>query len=131
MMFWQKSKTMQYASAKYFHFTVQYAYLREGKRVFSFCFKTKNTSKQQSWTLNQRQAIFYQTDFSFLKAKRRGRISFPKWKTNKHTICKCTLFFRFSQKISKSNIKLPFFFILIEIALNAWVMKYHKGYERL
>ena len=73
MMFWQKSKTMQYANAKYFHFTIQYVYLREGKRVFSFCFETKNTSNEQSWASNQRQAMFFQTDFFFLKENEKGK----------------------------------------------------------
>ena len=38
------------------HFTIQYAYLQEGKRVFSFVLQPK-ISKQQSLTnKNQRQA---------------------------------------------------------------------------
>ena len=41
MMFWQKSKTMQYDDVQIFHFTVQYAYLFEGKRVFYFVSKPK------------------------------------------------------------------------------------------
>ena len=36
-----------------FHFTIQYAYLWEGKRVFSFVLQPK-ISKQESWT-NQNQ----------------------------------------------------------------------------
>ena len=32
---------MQYAYSKIFHFTIQYAYLWEGKRVFSFISKPK------------------------------------------------------------------------------------------
>ena len=46
---------MQYACAN-IHFTVQYTYLGEGRACFSFSFKTKNHSNQQSWTSNQRQA---------------------------------------------------------------------------
>ena len=46
----------------------------------------------------------------FWKQMRRGRISFPKRKTRSTPICKCTLFFQFSQNIIKSNLKLPFFY---------------------
>ena len=46
---------MQYACAKcsLYH---SVCLLTGGERVFSFCFKTKNHSNQQSWTSNQRQA---------------------------------------------------------------------------
>ena len=79
------------------------------REYFIFCFKTKNISKQQSWTPNQRQAIIFQTDFSFSKAMRKGRIYFPKRKTRSTPICKCTLFFKFSQNISKSNLNYHIF----------------------
>ena len=39
-----------------FHFTVRYAYLQEGKRVFTFVSEPENIAKQQYWTQNQRQA---------------------------------------------------------------------------
>jgi len=79
--------------------------------VFSFCFKTNNTSKQQSWTSKTKtRNNFSKLISSFWKQMRRGRISFPKRKTRSTPICKCTLFFQFSQNISKSNLKLPFFY---------------------
>ena len=76
----RKSKTMQYAYANISLYRSWYAYLREGKRVFSFHFKTKNSqttilNKSKSKTRNT-----FQTHFSFLKAIKRGRVSFPKRK---------------------------------------------------
>ena len=131
MMFWQKSKTMQYACGTV-HFTIQNAYLWEGRECFSFCFKTNNTYKQQSWTSKTKTCNkFSKLISSFWKKMRRGRIYFPKRKTRSTPICKCTLFFQFSQNISKSNLKLPFFVILIEIVLNAWETKDHKGPKSL
>ena len=51
---------------------------------------------------------------SFWKQMRRERISFPKRKTRSTPICKCTLFFQFSQNISKSILKLPFFYFYFD-----------------
>ena len=84
-----------------FHFTVQYAYLQEGKRVFSFVSKPKifpNNNIEHKIRKNNT----FQTDFSFMKAIRRGRISFPKRKTQ-----------------STLYANAFYFFILIEIVLNA------------
>ena len=110
MIFWQKSKTMQYACAKYFTLPFSMPTYRIEREYFLLFQKPKKTSTQQSWTQNQIQAMLFQTNFSFLKAMRRGRISFPKRKTRSTPICKCTLFFQFSQNISKYNLKLPIFF---------------------
>ena len=80
------------------------------RECFHFVSKQKilphNSHEHQ---IKDKQSL-YETDFSFPKAKRRGRISFPKRKTRSTPICKCTLFFQFSQNISKSNLKLSFFY---------------------
>ena len=62
---------MQYACAN-IHFTVQYAYLQEGRECFYFCFKTKNHSNQQSWTSNQRQANYSTNQILLSESKWEG-----------------------------------------------------------
>ena len=100
---------MQYDCANV-HFTVQYAYLREGREYFLLLQNQKIFPNNSHEHKNKDKQYLFQTDFSFLKAMRRGRISFPKRKIRSTPICKCTLFFQFSQNISKSNLKLPFFY---------------------
>ena len=55
------------------HFTVQYAYLQEGKRVFPFVSKPKilphNSHEHQ---IKDKQSLF-QTDFFFPKANEKGK----------------------------------------------------------
>ena len=46
---------------------------------------------------------------SLFRNQKEGEESIFLKKNQKHTICKCTLFFRFSQNISKPNLKLPYF----------------------
>ena len=72
MMFWQKSKTMQYASAKYFHFTVQYAYLREGKRVFSL-FQNQKYFQTIVMNIKSKTSNILQNWFLFFKSKKKGK----------------------------------------------------------
>ena len=62
---------MQYAYANV-HFTVQYAYLQEGRECFSFCFKTKNHSNQQSWTSNQRKENTFTNQIILFESKWEG-----------------------------------------------------------
>ena len=72
MMFWQKSKTMQYACANV-HFTIQYAYLREGRECF-FIFVSKpkiiplNSHEHQ---IKDKQTLL-QTKFFFSKENGKG-----------------------------------------------------------
>ena len=100
---------MQYAGAKCSLYR-SICLLTGGKESVFLLFQKpkilpRNSHEHQ---IKDKQSL-YQTDFSFPKAKRRGRISFPKRKIRSTPICKCTLFFQFSQNISKSNLKLPFF----------------------
>ena len=101
------------------------------RECFPFVSKPKilphNSHEHQTKTSKQ----FSKLISSFQKKMRRGRISFPKRKTRSTPICKCTLFFQFSQNISKSNLKIPFFNLLIKIVLNVWEMKYHEDPESL
>ena len=67
-----------------FHFTVQYAYLQEGKRVFSFVSKPK-ISKQQYWTnQNQRQATISKLISLFWKQSKVEESLFLKEKQEAH-----------------------------------------------
>ena len=74
-----------------FHFSVEYAYLREGKRVFSFASKPK-ISKQQSWTQNQRQAALSKIISLFWKQSKGKESLFLKEKTS-NTLYAYALYF--------------------------------------
>ena len=128
-MFWQKSKTMQYASAKCSLYR-SVCLLTGGKESVFLLFQNQKYFHTTVMNIKSNTSNHFSKLISSLwKKMRRGRISFPKRKTRSTPICKCTLFFQFSQNISKSNLKLPFFFI--EIVLNVWETKYHEGPERL
>ena len=96
MMFWQKSKTMQYACANV-HFTIQYAYLREGRECF-FCL-FQNQKSFQSTVMNTKSKTrkhFYKPNYPFWKQMGRVRISFHKRTTPSTPICQCTITFQIS-----------------------------------
>ena len=71
MMFWQKSKTMQYACANV-HFTIQYAYLREWRECFSFVSKLKTIPINSDEHQIKDKQILLQTKFFFLKENEKG-----------------------------------------------------------
>ena len=71
MMFWQKSKTMQYACANV-HFTIQYAYLWEGREYFLFVSKPKIIPINSHEHQVKDKQTFLQTDFFFSKENEKG-----------------------------------------------------------
>ena len=85
--------------------------LTGGKESVFFLFQ--NQKYLQATVMNTKSKTsnnFSKLISPFWKPMRRGRISFPKRKTRSTPICKCTIFFQLSQNISKSNLKLPFFY---------------------
>ena len=71
MIFWQKSKTMQYACVDV-HFTIQYAYLREGREHFILF---QNQKDFQTIVMNIKPKTskhFYKNYFFFLKTNEKG-----------------------------------------------------------
>ena len=66
-----------------FHFTIRYAYLREGKRVFYFASKPK-IYKQQSWTQNQREVALSKLISLFWKKSKGEESLFLKEKQAAH-----------------------------------------------
>ena len=67
------------------HFTVQYAYLREGKRVFSFCFKIQKYFHTIVMNIKSKTSNhFSKLISSFQKKMRREESIFLKEKQEAH-----------------------------------------------
>ena len=78
-----------------FHFIIHYAYLWEGKRVFSYVSKPK-ISKQQYWTnQNQRQATLSKHISLFWKQSKGEDSLFLKEKQEAHYMHMHSIFFIF------------------------------------
>ena len=74
---------MQYAYANISLYRSWYAYLREGKRVFSFDSKPK-ISKQEYWTKNKKQAVLSKLISLFWKQSKGEESLFLKEKQEAH-----------------------------------------------
>ena len=77
----RKSKTMQNVDANISLYHSWYAYLREGKRVFSFHFENQKFPNNYFEQIKSKDKKHIPNSILFLKAIRWVRVSFPKRKT--------------------------------------------------
>ena len=114
MMFWQKSKTMQYASEKCSLYR-SVCLLTGGKEsVFLLFQKPKILPHNSHEHKKKTRKHFSKLISSFRKQMRRGIISFPKRKNKKHTYMQMHSIFSNFSNISKPNLKLPFFYLYFD-----------------
>ena len=76
----KKSKTMQNVDANISLYRSWYAYLREGKRVFSFHFENQKFTNNYFEQIKSKDKQHIPNSFFFLKAIRWVRVYFPKRK---------------------------------------------------
>ena len=78
------------------HFTVQYAYLREGKRVFSFCFKNQKYFHATVMNIKSKTSNHFTKPVSLFQKQKEGEESlFLKEKQEAHLYANALYFFKF------------------------------------
>ena len=105
----RKSKTMQNVDANFSLYRSWYAYLWEGKRVFSFHLKNQKFPNNYFEQIKIKDKQYIPKSFLFLKAIKRVRVSFPKRETTSTLHAYALYFFDFSWNIDRSNLKLHYF----------------------
>ena len=86
---------MQNVDANISLYHSRYAYLREGKRLFSFSFENQKFPNNYFEQIKSKDKQHIPNSFLFLKAIKKVRVSFPKTKTTRTLHAYALYFFIF------------------------------------